>query len=321
MRLCKVNDSEKYWSDIENLIDKDGSKLKNAISSVASNSFQFKFDPFEGMRKIVQSHLTVNDPDVLGVKNFFFETFARLIIEGSEATKIAKNMREVNSDFAMFEKTYNKILHKAFIPIGKEFELATYREFLRSINIDTEYMEKRITEQKAYSKFLVDLLIKEGKVDIENGARAVVDVYWRMCELCYPLLNVARSAIQTIEGKKDNSSQPSFDKLIEDLQNHCDGAKLVRCVEPALRHSEAHCSTSVIVQNGKPIVLLYESRGTRPHEICRMQFSEVEQKAKCLLNSLLPALYTTLVLFEYSLNILTLNSYEFKLRLVTLGQN
>jgi hypothetical protein len=57
------------------------------------------------------------------------------------------------------------------------------------------------------------------------------------------------------------------------------------------------------------------------YEIKRFSYSDLEKMTNCLKSSALIAYYNTLMLFEYAFLILVLNSQEFKLRLVSVGQS
>ena len=81
-RLEKIRDTKRYYSDIEYLVDDKGDKLRDAAKAVVSGSFQFQFDPFEGIWKILQDRIPVNDPDVWGVKEHYHEALAHLFLFG-----------------------------------------------------------------------------------------------------------------------------------------------------------------------------------------------------------------------------------------------
>jgi len=75
-RMLKVHDTNKYWDDIVKLEDTDGGKTRAAVQAILSGKFTFSFSPLNGIRKILQNKIPTTDPDVRGVKEHFFETFA-----------------------------------------------------------------------------------------------------------------------------------------------------------------------------------------------------------------------------------------------------
>jgi len=192
--------------------------------------------------------------------------------------------------------------------------------FLDFASLDMIDLGRRITEQERYTNFLAGLLIEKGRVDIENGVRAIVDIYWRKCEVCYPMLNVLRVAIELSQSQTPGAEKPTFEDLVASLKSNADARQLVECVEPLLRNCEAHCATSVRTEHSDVYVVTYGTRTPTAREISKIPFKEVDDKTKCLKYALVPALYVTLALFEYAFQIITLTSYEFKLLLTTLSQ-
>jgi hypothetical protein len=233
-----------------------------------------------------------------------------------------EELKKANPKVASYARSYEKMLREAFMSPGKRVEpVADYRKFLDAVGIDVANLGARILDQHNYTSFLMDLVIKKGIVDMENGVRAVLDVYWRMCELGSPLLNIARIAAEMAQGKSPEAEPTSYEKLVQFLKEHQDGSVLVEFVEPVLRNAEAHVSTSVIMEGHNPIVIAYDARVRPAREIARMPFSAVDEKVQGLKHSrVLEAMYFTLVLFEFAFQITTLPSREFKLLLVRLGQ-
>ena len=321
-RLEKIRDTKRYDSDIEYLVDCKGDKLRDAAKAVVSGSFQFQFDPFEGIRKILQDRIPVNDPDVRGVKEHYHETLAHIILFGRSMVERFEELKKANPKIASYARSYEKMLQEAFMSPGKRVEpVADYRKFLDAVGIDVANLGERILDQHKYTSFLMDLVIKKGIVDMENGVRAILDVYWRMCELASPLLNVARIAAEMAQGRSPEAEPESYEKLVQLLKEHQDGSVLVEFVEPVLRNAEAHVSTSVITEDHNPIVIAYDARVRPAREIARMPFSAVDEKAQALKHArVLEAMYFTLVLFEFMFQITTLPSQEFILLLVRLGQ-
>jgi hypothetical protein len=323
VKLAKIQNANRYWNDMMNHFeDQQGEKLKAAADSVAKGTFQFDFDPFSGVRKILQGKkIPVSEPDVRGVKEHYFETFAFIALTGLQSLKTRERTEKTNAKFASYYSAIEKILRDGFVRPGKKMEpTADYRNYLDLVALDIYELGRHITEQSRYTDFLVNLLTEKGTVDVENGVRAIVDVYWRMCELCYPMLNVLRIAIELSEGKAPSKEKPTFEDLAAFLGANSQTEQLVECVQPLLRNCEAHCTTSVVMENREPTVVTYETRTAVASEISRIPFAEVDHMTKCLKFSLVPALYVALTLFEYAFQILTLRSNEFKLLLVTMGQ-
>jgi hypothetical protein len=235
--------------------------------------------------------------------------------------RLSENPKKSNPTFAGYASTYEKILRHGFLGQADETNIIdAYKKYVGAVQIDHEDLLRRIHEQERYAEFLRQLLASTGKVDLQNGARAILDAYWRLCEVCYPMLYVAEVAMAFAENRVVSGDRPSFEDLVESLSNNSETKNLVECVEPILRNSEAHCVSSIVLENGQPVVIVYDCRSYPAHEIRRLPLSEVTNKVNCLAKSLLGALYMTLELFEYAFLLLVLNSYEFKMRLVTLDQ-
>jgi len=321
MKLAKIKNIEKYYEDMENLVDEKQEKTRAAVKSILSGQFKFAFNPRNGIRKILQDTMPKSDPDVRGVKNHFFETYASLLIDGQQLVKIDEDVRKRNSDYAGYASKYGILLNRGFLGQANKTNMVdAYKKYIEAGRVDPEDLVRRVHEQLMYADFLRQLLVEAGKTDVENGGRAVVDAYWRLCELCSPMLNIAKVAIALAEGEVLDGKQPGFEDIVESLRKNPETKDLVGCVEPILRNSEAHCASSVVLENGQPFVIAYESRGYPAHEIKRFPLLEVTSKLNCLAKSLVTALCTTLQIFEYEFLLLLLGSYEFKMRLVTLDQ-
>jgi len=319
--LGKVKDLEKYYRDIENLVDEKQEKTRAAVKSILSGQYKFSFNPRSGIRKVLQDRIPVTDPDVRGVKSHFFETYANLLIEGQRLVRLDEDMRKRNSDYAGYASKYGRILNRGFLGQANKTNMVdAYRKYIEVVQVDNEDLVRRVHEQLKYVHFLQQLLVDAGRVDIENGARAVVDAYWRLCELCSPMLYAAQVAVALSEDGGSDVGQPSLDNSVKSLRNNPETENLVKCVEPILRNSEAHCSSSIVLENGQPFVVAYESRTYPAREIKRFPLSEVTDSLNCLAKSLVLALCMTLQLFEYAFLLLVLGSYEFKMLLVTLDQ-
>jgi len=320
-KLTKVRDTRKYWNDIEKLVDIDGGKARAAAKSLMAGEFKFSFNPYAGIRKIVQDRIPTNDPDVRGVKTHLFETFAGVLIEAQQLLRLEEEPKKSNPIFAGYASTYEKITRRGFLgQADKTNIIDAYKKYVSAVQIDHGDLLRRIHEQERYAEFLRQLLAGVGKVELQNGARAILDAYWRLCEVCYPMLYVAQVALAFAEKRALSRDRPSFEDLVESLSNNSETKTLVECVEPVLRNSEAHCASSIVMENDQPIVVAYDCRSYPAREIKRFSLSEVTAKVNCLAKSLLGALYMTLELFEYAFLLLVLNSYEFKMRLVTLDQ-
>lgn len=321
MKLGKVKNAEKYWKDIENLVDEKQEKTRAAVKSILSGQFKFSFNPRNGIRKILQDRIPVTDPDVRGVKSHFFETYASLLLEGQRLVKLDEDARKGNSDYAGYASKYGRILNRGFLGQANKTNMVdAYRKYIEAVRVDNEDLVRRVDEQLKYVHFLQQLLVGAGKVDIENGARAVVDAYWRLCELCSPMLYAAQVAVALSEDGGSDVGQPSLDNSVKSLRNNPETKNLVECVETILRNSEAHCSSTIVLENGQPTVVAYESRTYPAREIKRFPLSEVTDSLNCLAKSLVLALCMTFQLFEYAFLLLVLGSYEFKMLLVTLDQ-
>jgi hypothetical protein len=320
--MGKIRDSDKYLAEVEKLEDPNGDKVASAVESIRTGRFKFSFNPLKGIRKILSETANLNDPDVLGVKSFYHEVLAQVLLESRQYLLTKEQPAKTNSVYAAYASDYEEVLRKGFFSSGPDANpLADYKRYSNFVNLDLGDLLRRIHEQVKYSELLRQLLLGAGiKVEPQFGVRVVLDAYWRMCELCYPFLDVARIALELRGGKVPSTEELSFEKLVAALRADQNGKKLVDCVEPVLRNSEAHCAAGVVEDNGKQFVVAYESRSNPAREIARFPYEEVLDKTNCLKQSAVVAFYFTLVLFEYAFLILVLNSIEFKFRLVTVGQ-
>lgn len=320
-KLAKIRDSEKYWDDIEKLVDMDGGKVRAAVKSILAGEFKFAFDPYNGIRKILQERIPINDPDVRGVKAHFFETCAGVLIESRQFLRLWETPKKNNPKFARYATTYEEILRHGFLGQANRTNIIdAYKKYVEALHLDHEDLVRRVHEQGKYAEFLRKLLVSTTKVDLQNGGRAVLDAYWRLCEVCQPMLYAAYAATAFAENRTLSGERPSFEVLVKSLGDNPKTKTLIDCVEPVLRNSEAHCASSIVLDSGQPRVIAYDCRSYPVREIKRFPLSEVESKVNCLAHSLLGALCMTLEIFEYAFLQLVLDSYEFKMRLVTLDQ-
>src|SRR5208282_2423865 len=90
-------------------------KISAAINSVTSGQFTFTFDPYKGIRKILQDKVPQNDPDVCGVRKFFHETLAKIQLEARYFLTLKEQPQKTNPVYASYAADYEGILRHGFI--------------------------------------------------------------------------------------------------------------------------------------------------------------------------------------------------------------
>ena len=159
IRIAKVRDSERYWSDVDYLVDLKGEKLKQALEAVSSGTFRFTFDPYAGVRKILQSRIPVKDQDVQGVRQFYHETLALVLLQGRGSVSMNETTELNKKEFAAYHQVFETLLRGSFLRPGKKAEpIDDYKRFLRFMHIDLIDLGTLITQQERFTTFLADLL-------------------------------------------------------------------------------------------------------------------------------------------------------------------
>jgi len=316
--LRRIRDRTRYSKDTEYLHDPKGEKLRAAEELISAGKFQWTFDPFEGISKILRDPVRKTDRDIRGVKDNYYETCAYISTLYKYSIESRRDIERKIPKIIPYSSIHERILRNGFIRTSRIMD--DCRIFLDSIDFDAEDLARRVLEQLRYCDFLMDLMIERRKVDFENGIRGVVDGYWRMCEVCRPYLSLARTAIELRQGKRHTTGQnKGFKELVCFLRNDPNFEKLVECVDPVVRNSEAHCATRVVIEKGIPQVVALDYRGLKARVLARIPFSGIHNKWRNL-KLLLLALYPTFRVFYFAFLIRLLKSPEFKLRLVTIDQ-
>lgn len=311
IRIRRIRDLNRYWSDVEYLVDEDKSKVHKAIGDLRTGKFKFNYD----FDRLLDEILLKNAPTsnrYLPLKRDYYYIFAMYLLrsEGtvkSQATIIAKDaMAKAYVDAA------NEITI-AFRPSSNAIE--NYRFYKKWAAFDFNRIVSRIASQSDVVNDAVAELVRRGKVSGPIAIDRFLTIYKKITELISPFLNLIRVGMQLKDGVANPKPILPLGQNIALLRAHSTYGPLFHCLDADLRHADAHVSAEVVDND----VVLYDCRGKTAKELKRYTLEEVGKMTQTLQQTLFPAMAITMIMQEVAMKDLVLISREFKFLLLSIG--
>ena len=316
-QLNKIKNADAYYKDVEFLIDTDGKKLQAAIKKVRSGDFVLAFDIEKTFDKFISGKYGKKDKDIIKLKTHYFEIFGLTLFLSNEYVKSKEKMERENKEFTEYHALIDEILRMAFMRTDKPIEaIQDYKFFKNFLSFDIENIARRALKQSEQVNDLFGMLSKRGGVEGSIGIGYLLDVYRRFCELCYEFVNMLRVAIEVADGVAKPESYLPYLENVEIIKSKQKYSKLVKSLDPHIRHSESHMGTRIDDEKGE--VVLINTRGGNENIVGKYTFHEISDMTKTIQRSLYPALLTTFTIFETAFKLLIFISLEYKLMLLNL---
>lgn len=145
-------------------------------------------------------------------------------------------------------------------------------------------------------------------VPVEIDIRHLLDIYRRLSESLVPLIKVLSEAVCMLEGRQRPDPNLGFEIRYEIIKRSPYGGFL-KCLDPAIRHSESHTATRVDKVIGK--VYLTEIIDGQRLTVGEYTFEQVSDMTRELVDVLFPSLLFSFCLHELALILVILFSPEY----------
>jgi len=273
--LTHIRDIQTYYDDIDFLVDKDGSRLRDAIQKIKEGKFTPDFEFKKEFDKLLSGKYARNDKKILRLKSNYYEIFAYTLFISKSFLEMMRKIAKQNRLSDEYIDMLNSLLGKAFQK-GKNM-VRRYKFFKDVGKIDIERLATQTLRQDSLFKDQMAMLAKRGKVRGDIGMQYVLDWYRRWCELSRDFINLTRYAYDLTQGKSKANEVLPFTQNVEILRNS-PYSKLVESLDPYIRHTESHVSTEIEYEEGKigNVVLVDTRRGKR-RILHRYTFKEIEK--------------------------------------------
>ncbi len=310
-------DNNCYYGAIEQLVDKDGVKRKNALDRIAKHEFQPKYNPEKLLVKFLLSDKRKNKKNFELLRQDYFEILVNQALVLKNYLDKDKELKKERPEYAKISKAIEEILQKGFQI--DENQIKNYLAYHKFIDIDLEDITKRIQVEKDFHHKIYDSFARDSPyTDIGVVGKVPLDVYRRYCELSSQFINALRISIEL-------ESQPEikiiqFKKFVNNvgiLKSKPEYASIVESIEPQIRHSESHINTEIDEQRG--LVRITERKKRERRVLCEYPLNQISLMVLHMEKDVLPALMLAFTIFETYLLLRVLDSFEYRILLVGIG--
>lgn len=280
--IASYKNLNRYYSDIEHLLDKDNKKLKEAIEDIKTGKYRFAFDPDKLLEEFLSSKLR-KSKKFLPLKTEYFHICAYNLLQSHMALT---NLNKAKSKYPEIDDYFKKIDYifmKAF-----RNDRNFVKNYLRQQKVgafDLGDFAKQVISVMDHTKALTDIFPEQG-VKPTTGINFVLDMYRRYAEACIKPLNLLRIGQEIIDGvaSPEPKKNPEQNKtiLLKSLGN------VLYCFDSRVRNSESHLSTE-IDEKGKKILITKSSKKGR-EVLIEYTFEEMVNMTNAIKNELLPSL-------------------------------
>lgn len=313
--FISYKDNEKYYRDIDTLIDRDGAKRRAAFDKIIKGNYQPKYDPEELIRKFLLSKKRSN-PRFEPLKTDYFEILIGQALIASDYSKMDAKLQSEREIYSDLTKATRKILSKTFQNRGNAVE--NFLAYHKYIDIEIEDITKKIQDEKEYHKELYSSLAKQGpSVNIKIVGKAPLDIYRRYSELSSQFINALRISIELGEGLERVLPYKKFADNIGIIKSFPEYSVLVDNIDPRIRHSESHINTEIDEKTS--IIRITERKHRQRVVLCEYPLNEISKMILSLDRDFFPAMALTFTIFEATLFLQVLDSFEYKNLLLGIG--
>ncbi len=312
IKFTAYKDLNKYWEEVQFLVDRDQSKLNAAVAHIKAGKYKFTFDADNMLEKFLVAK-TRKSNKFAPLKTEHYYIVAHHLIQCQIAlAQFEKAKREKPG----FEHAYNRvdnIFMRAFRNDPNFVKNYLTRQSKSSFNL--EDFIKQVSSIADHIGALKEIFPVEG-VPGEKGIMFVLDTYRRYVEGCIKPLNLLRIGKELKDGNQspDQKKRAGENKLI--LQAEL--GSLLDCFDPNIRNSESHLSTEIDKSNRK--VLITESRSGKRKILAEYTFQEITDMTNTIKDTLFPALlYAVYMEWRTMLLVIVYPSAEYKHMLLGIG--
>lgn len=313
-RFRHLKDLNQYLTDVEHLVDKDHSKLKEAAKQIISGEFTFTYDAPKLIDELLTSGRNVKNEEFLPLKRDYHHILANAFLISEEMLKAQERLTR---KYPEAERTIQAVdtIMKSFWPTGNAMK--DYKFYRSFVKFDIGGLEKRISTELLVADDTIKEFIRRGKIDADIGIPKMMDIYGRSIELSAPVINLIRIGLEIKRGNSSPSGEYKLGQNIEILKSNPDYGPLFGCLDEQIRHADAHASRRIDKAARK--VYLIDARRTRERIVRTYTFDEFTDMINVMQNQFFPPIFPTLILFDIATLDLLLVSAEYKHLLLAVG--
>lgn len=311
VKFTRVKDLNKYDEDTMHLVDVDHKKAKNAWEDIRSGKFVFNYQPQKLVEDFLSNNRNVKKSKYLPLKKDYHHILALSLAEAREFLNLQEKLTKNKPNIQGLVNAGEEIT-KSFRATGnalKDFQF--YKSF---VSFDTEDLNKRIIEQTKVIEDTVQELIRRKTVPSNIAIPKIMDMYSRALELSAPILNLIRIGLEIKNGIPSPIKNYSLARNLSYLKGDQNYGQYFSCLDATIRHTDAHISYKI---SGREVQLL-DIRSKKPKLIKTYTFDEIHKMTNALLYELLPAIFYTFSIHEVAAFLLVLNSFEYKVLLLSI---
>jgi hypothetical protein len=309
--IVAFKDLGQYYEDIHFLVDKDGSKQRQAYRDLVEGRHTLDFDPDQLIEEFLLSHNRESKTflklktEHFYVAAYFTHTAAQLM---QQYEVLKSNAPEVETYHDALDRIYMKAFRsdpnyvKNYIQhhTMNDFDLMNFAAQVRAVTQHTDLMQT---------------FFPHGGMPVNQGIQLVLDTYRRYAEACVKPLNLWRIAQEIAGGDPSPRRTKSAGENKAILQPVL--GSLLDCYDPRVRNAESHLSTEVDAPNEQ--VLFYKEDKRQRRLLVQYSFAELVDMTNRIQRFLLPALVFTAVMEWRASLLLITDSREYKLTLLKIG--
>jgi len=311
-KLVKIKNTNKYYDDIDFLLDEDKKKTHEAVKRISANKFDFEGLNIEKtLDRFLLRKRIPKDKEILKLKEWYYEIFAYYLLFSNQVNKFKELAIDKSETRESYFKLSDSLLLKGFLKIGNPIkDYLFYREYC---DLDIFKLFEKTKEQSDYIKLIVERMsIKP--VKSEQGIQVILDFYRRISELLKPLINLLRVCVEIKDGNEKPRKFLSYIQNVNIIRADKDFGKLAEFIDPYIRNNESHLETFVDNKNMK--VLLRNPKGIIVKEY---SFDEVIEMTHTLERMILSSLLFSFLIFNCAVRLLVFQDGRYKMTLLGLG--
>jgi len=313
-RFRHLKDPNKYLTDVEHLVDKDHSKLKEAAKQILSGEFTFTYDAPKLIDELLTRGRNVKNEEFFPLKRDYHYILANAFLISEEMLRVQQRLTRKYPEAERTVQAVDSIM-KSFWPTGNAMK--DYKFYRSFVKFDIGGLEKRISTELPVANDTIKEFIRRGKIDADIGIPKMMDIYAGFMELSKPVINLIRVGLELKRGKPSPCREHRLGQNIEILKSDRDYGPLFGCLDEQIRHANAHVSRRIDKAARK--VYLMDARGTGEQIVRTYTFDEFTDMINAMLNQFFPAIFPTLILFHIATLDLLLVSPEYKHLLLAVG--
>lgn len=307
--IVEVRDIGTYYDNIEQLLDLDKSKFKQAVEDAAKGKFKFSYNPMELFsRFLADEDQTSNDFVVL--RDHHFQMIAHFGLLQYNLDRYIKHMKGHSPKFAAYFTLIDDLLVKFITmqdnPVKMHFYCAEV------FGIDTERLLIQASQQRAYMENLISRLAKCSPISGDEGIEYLIGFYHRLAEICKKPIGALCIAIEKTESR-NRTTRRGFLEDCEYLHFHPVYSNLVTHLKPRIRNAVAH--TSYEIDKQRKTVRFPDEKCKVIEEYDYRQISNMAHE----LRNLVPALLFAIELHKIKSALWVADSPEYKTSLLKIG--